>query len=44
VLGRRTIGPHQGPDQALLKLAYAYEQATNHRHVPKFLPTADLTA
>ena len=28
----------------LLKLAYAYEQATKHRHMPKFLPTAELTA
>jgi len=31
-------------EPTLLKLAYAYEQATNHRHIPKFLPTADLTA
>ena len=30
-------------EPALLKLAYAYEQATKHRQVPRFLPTADMT-
>ena len=28
----------------LIKYAYAFEQATKHRHAPKFLPTADLSA
>jgi len=28
----------------LVKFAYAYEQATRHRHPPTFSPTADLTA
>ena len=27
----------------LLRIAFAYEQATKHRRAPKFLPTADLT-
>ena len=27
----------------LIRLAYAYEQATKHRAAPKFLPSADLT-
>jgi amidase len=30
-------------EPTLLKLAYAYEQATKHRRAPKFLKTADLT-
>jgi amidase len=30
-------------EPTLLKLAYAYEQATRHRSAPKFLATADLT-
>jgi amidase len=28
----------------LLRIAFAYEQATKHRRAPKFLPTADLSA
>jgi amidase len=31
-------------EPTLLKLAYAYEQATKHRQAPKYLPTADLSA
>jgi amidase len=27
----------------LIKIAYAFEQATRHRAAPRFLPTADLT-
>ncbi|MDE3154622.1 MAG: amidase [Acidobacteriota bacterium] len=30
-------------EPTLLKLAYAYEQATKHRRAPKFLKTADLS-
>jgi len=29
-------------EPTLIKLAYAYEQATKHRHPPTFAPTADL--
>ena len=31
-------------EPALIRLAYAYEQATKHRSAPKFLPTVDLTS
>jgi amidase len=30
-------------EPTLIKLAYAYEQATKHRHPPTFAPTADLS-
>jgi amidase len=31
-------------EPVLIKLAYAFEQATKHRHPPPFLPTVDLRA
>lgn len=31
-------------EPALIKFAYAFEQATRHRRAPQFLPTADLTS
>ena len=31
-------------EPTLLKVAYAYEQATKHRRPPTFAPTADLQA
>ncbi len=31
-------------EPTLIKIAYAYEQATKHRRPPRFLPTADLSS
>jgi len=31
-------------EPVLLRIAYAYEQSTKHRHAPKFQPTVDLSA
>jgi amidase len=30
-------------EPTLIRIAYAYEQATKHRRAPRFLPTAELT-
>ncbi len=40
-VGVSFVGPAWS-EPTLLKLAYAYEQATKHRHAPSFAPTAEL--
>ena len=42
-VGMSFIGPAFS-EPTLLRLAYAFEQATNVRRAPRLLPTADLTA
>ena len=42
-VGISFIGPAWS-EPTLIKLAYAFEQATHHRKPPRFLPTVDLSA